>query len=62
VNGLGSEAGQGLKVYISAEVVTQVQVERGLASAYRLRPPLHVAPRFRDKNKRRDLRQRDRVT
>jgi hypothetical protein len=40
---------------MSAKVRAKVQVERGLASANRLRPPLHVAPRFRDKDKRRGL-------
>jgi hypothetical protein len=33
------------------DVKTEVQVERGLASAYRLHPPLCAAPRFRDKDK-----------
>jgi hypothetical protein len=36
---------------MSAEVRTEVRVERGLASAYRLRPPLCVAPRFRDETR-----------
>jgi hypothetical protein len=34
---------------IVGKVKAEVQVERGLASAYRLHPPLRTAPRFRDK-------------
>jgi hypothetical protein len=54
-NNLVAEVGRGPKI-MSAEVRTEVRVERGLASAYRLRPPLHAAPIFRDKDKRRGSR------
>jgi hypothetical protein len=52
---LVAEVGRGPKITL-AEVRTEVRVEWGLASAYRLRPPLRAAPRFRDKDKRRGSR------
>jgi hypothetical protein len=61
INNLITEVGQGLRFNIS-EVRAKVRVKRGLASAYRLGPPLCAAPRFRDKDKRRGSRSRDRVT
>jgi hypothetical protein len=58
INSLGARLGEVRRVRKS----TEVRVERGLASAYRLRPPLRATLRFRGKDKRRDISQEIRIT
>jgi Reverse transcriptase (RNA-dependent DNA polymerase) len=60
LNNLITEVGRGPRFNIG-KVKAEVRVEWGLASAYGLRPPLCAALRFRDKDKRRGSRTRDRV-
>jgi hypothetical protein len=60
VNNCITEVGRGPRFDVG-EVKAEVWVKRGLDSAYGLHPPLCASLRFRDKDKRRGSRTRDRV-